>query len=103
MLATQPANPSCDAYRHLERWFHVFLTDCKHFRRVVSHIQPMLDRRTMLTLRKHLCTLGIIGAPAVPADLAFTHQDFQHIPHLSRLLWVIIILMKLVEINIVGF
>jgi len=56
----------------------------------------------MLTLREDLRPLGVIGAPAVPADLAFVHQLFQEVAYFRGLPGIVIILMELVQIDIVG-
>jgi len=80
----------------------VRFTDCQHFRHVGAHIHPMLNRRAILSLRKDPRPFFIDRAPTIPADLSLLDQPFQEVAHITSLLRWIIILVKLVQVDMVG-
>ena len=56
----------------------------------------------MFARGKHTGTLSVIGAPAVPANLAFLHKTFQCVPYTISILWIEITYMELVQIDLIA-
>src|SRR5215207_6617486 len=60
----------------------------------------MLDRCAMGALCKHPRPFGVISAPAVPADLAFFDERFQHVTYFRSLFCRVFVHVKLVEVDV---
>jgi hypothetical protein len=59
-----------------------FLAEGQHLRSVQQDIQPVLDRGAVGPLDEKTNALRVIGAPAVPTDLAHFGKLFQRLAHL---------------------
>ena len=62
----------------------------------------MLDRGAVVAFGEDACTLGIVGAPAVPADKPFVHQAFENVAHAGGAVEVVLAVMEEVDIDVIG-
>src|SRR5258708_3711524 len=75
-------------------------TESQHLGSIKEDAEFVLDSDIASSLGEHGSPLWKIGAPTVGADLTGRYQFFQCFKHLNRLLGIVVVQMKLIEIDI---